>query len=70
MQFLRRCSFRHLRSIVFDQLLPRIAHYWSREVVEDMLTKAGLENVKLAWVNQVSWSAVGRKPIDRHDGSA
>lgn len=70
MQFLRGCSFRHLRSIVFDQLLPRIAHYWSREIVEGMLTKAGLKNVKLAWVNQVSWSAIGRKPVDQHDGSA
>jgi len=26
-QLLRRLSFRHLRSIVFDQMLPKIAHY-------------------------------------------
>jgi SAM-dependent methyltransferase len=61
-RFLRRCSFRHLRSIVFDQLLPRIAHYWPRARVEQLLTEAGLEDVRLAWVNQVSWSAIGRKP--------
>jgi hypothetical protein len=54
---------------VFDQLLPRIAHYWPREVVEDMLTKAGLKDVKLAWVNEVSWSAVGRKPVDAREGT-
>jgi SAM-dependent methyltransferase len=69
MRFLRGCSFRHLRSIVFDQLLPRIAHYWPREVVEDMLTKAGLKDVKLAWVNEVSWSAVGYKPVDAREGT-
>ncbi|HKW94468.1 MAG TPA: class I SAM-dependent methyltransferase [Methylomirabilota bacterium] len=69
-QFLRGCSFRHLRSIVFDQLLPRIAHYWSRETVEEMLAKAGLKDVKLAWVNQVSWSAVGRKSVELHNGTA
>jgi len=60
--FLKRCSFRQLRSIVFDQLLPRIAHYWPRPVIADMLTKAGLTDVQVAWVNQVSWSAIGRKP--------
>lgn len=59
---LGRCSFPHLRSIVFDQLLPRIAHYWPRATVEQLLTDAGLEDVQLAWVNQVSWSAIGRKP--------
>jgi SAM-dependent methyltransferase len=59
---LRRLSFRHLRSIVFDQMLPRIAHYWPWEVVVELLQKAGLRDVKVAWVNEVSWSAIGVKP--------
>jgi SAM-dependent methyltransferase len=58
---LQSVSFRHLRLIVFDQMLPRIAHYWPRETVEAMMRKAGLKDVRLVWVNEMSWSAIGRK---------
>ena len=43
-------------------MLPRIAHYWPRETVARMMEGAGLEDVKLAWVNQMSWSAIGTRP--------
>jgi SAM-dependent methyltransferase len=56
-----RFDFRHLRAIVFDQMLPRIAHYWPRETVARMMEEAGLEDVRLVWVNQMSWSAVGTR---------
>jgi SAM-dependent methyltransferase len=55
-------ALRHLRAIVFDQMLPRIAHYWPRAAVERLMTEAGLVDVRLAWVNQMSWAATGRKP--------
>lgn len=61
-RLIRRFDFAHLRSIVFDQMLPAIAHYWSREEVEALMRGAGLEDVRLAWVNEMSWAAVGRKP--------
>jgi SAM-dependent methyltransferase len=61
-RLLRRLSFRHLRSIVFDQMLPKIANYWARDTVEAMMRGSGLTDVKLAWVNEMSWSAVGTKP--------
>jgi hypothetical protein len=61
-RLLRRLSFRHLRSIVFDQMLPKIANYWARDTVEAMMRGSGLADVKLAWVNEMSWSAVGTKP--------
>jgi 2-polyprenyl-3-methyl-5-hydroxy-6-metoxy-1,4-benzoquinol methylase len=63
-RLLRQVSFRHLRSIVFDQMLPKIANYWSRETVEAMMRRSGLTDVRLAWVNQVSWSAIGTKTGD------
>ena len=50
------------RAIVFDQMLPRIAHYWPRETVARMMVEAGLEDVRLTWVNQMSWSAIGTRP--------
>ena len=58
---LRRLPFRHLRSIVFDQMLPKIANYWSRDTVEAMMRGSGLSDIKLAWVNEMSWSAIGTK---------
>ena len=60
---LQRLSFKHLRSIVFDQMLPRIAHYWPRATVERMMREQGLIDVQLISVNEVSWSAVGIKPL-------
>jgi len=67
-RLLRRLTFGHLRSIVFDQMLPRIAHYWPRIEVERLMREAGLLDVKLAWVNEMSWSAVGRRPGDAGAG--
>ena len=61
-RLLAEFDFPHLRAIVFDQMLPRIAHYWSGETVAGMMAKAGLENIQLTWVNQMSWSAIGTRP--------
>jgi hypothetical protein len=58
-------GFGHLRSIVFDQMLPRIAHYWPRETVQELMAAAGLQDVRLAPVNRMSWSAIGTKPTAR-----
>ncbi len=64
-QLLRSFGFRHLRSIVFDQMLPKIANYWPRDTVERMMQDAGLMDVRLIWVNEMSWSAIGTKPGNR-----
>jgi SAM-dependent methyltransferase len=61
-KLLRSFTFRHLRSIVFDQMLPKIAHYWPRETVERLLRDRGLIDVTITWVNQMSWTAIGIKP--------
>jgi hypothetical protein len=36
---LARFGFAHLRSIVFDQMLLRIAHYWPRETVAELMVR-------------------------------
>ena len=61
-RLLRRFSFVHLRAVVFDQMIPRIAHYWPKEFVESLCHNAGLENIRLLHVNDMSWSACGQKP--------
>jgi SAM-dependent methyltransferase len=64
-RLLRAFSFGHLRAIVFDQMIPRIANYWPRAFVEALCRNAGLENVRLVHVNGMSWSAAGQKPTIR-----
>jgi SAM-dependent methyltransferase len=61
-QLLRTFTFGHLRSIVFDQMLPRIANYWTRSEVEALMQCVGLKDVQLIWVNEMSWAALGQKP--------
>jgi SAM-dependent methyltransferase len=65
-RLLRRFSFEHLRAIVFDQMIPRIAHYWPKELVESLCRSAGLKNIRLVHVNDMSWSACGQKDSPRH----
>jgi hypothetical protein len=38
----------------------RIAHYRPRETVARMMLEVGLEDVRLIWVNQMLWSAIGQ----------
>jgi hypothetical protein len=61
-KLLRTLEYRHLRLIVFDQMLPKIAHYWPRETVERMMRDQNLQDVHLTWVNEMSWCAIGTKP--------
>jgi hypothetical protein len=63
-RLLARFDFAHLRSIVFDQMLPRIAFYWSRDEVLALMQGVGLTDVRLEWVNQMSWSAIGTRPAE------
>jgi SAM-dependent methyltransferase len=62
-RLIRRFSFEHLRAIVFDHMIPRIALYYERAEAEALLARAGLTDIRSTWVNQNSWSVVGRKPV-------
>lgn len=61
-RMLRRFPLRHLHHIIFDHMIPRIARYYRRGEVEALMRDAGLEEVRLDWVNEMSWTAVGTKP--------
>lgn len=61
LRLIRGFGFGHLRAIVFDQMLPRIANYWRREEVAALMQAAGLDDVSLTWVNEMSWAAIGTK---------
>ena len=61
-RLIRKFSFSHLRAIVFDHMIPRIARYYTREEAIELLSAAGLEEVSAVWVNQMSWAVSGKKP--------
>jgi SAM-dependent methyltransferase len=64
-QYLRLAStfrFWHLRSIVLDQLLPRIANYWTEDEARKVSADAGLLDIITTSVNGMSWSVLGTKP--------
>ena len=60
-RLIRGFSFAHLRAIVFDHMIPRIAIYYTQAEAEALLASAGLEDVRATWVNENSWSVIGRK---------
>lgn len=62
LRLIRTFSFRHLRAIVYDHMIPRIAKYYKREEAIKLLENAGLEQVQAHWVNEISWTVIGRKP--------
>jgi SAM-dependent methyltransferase len=54
--------FKHLHHIVFDQMLPQTANYWTRDQALALLERAGLRDIQAHWINECSWSIVGIKP--------
>lgn len=61
-KLLREFSFRHIRAIVYDQMIPVIAHYYTKEESIELLRGAGFEDIEIHWVNQMSWTVIGYKP--------
>jgi SAM-dependent methyltransferase len=58
---LSRFRLWHTHSIVFDQLIPRIANYWKKEEALSLFDKQGLKDIKAFRVNGNSWTVIGTK---------
>ena len=58
---IREFTFRHLRSIVFDQMLPEVANYWTKEEVLELFKDLPIKDVEIEWVNEMSWAISGKK---------
>ncbi|TSC96018.1 MAG: putative methyl transferase [Parcubacteria group bacterium Athens1014_10] len=56
-----RFKFFHLHSIIFDQLLPKIANYYKKDEACHLLAEQGLKNVGIFHCNQNSWTVYGYK---------
>jgi SAM-dependent methyltransferase len=64
-RLIRRFTFRHLQAIVLDHMIPEIARYYRRADAVALLIDAGLVEVEAHWVNEMSWTVIGRKPEER-----
>jgi len=64
LKLLRTFPYKHLHHIIFDQMLPKIANYWTRNEVKTLMEDSALRDVRLDWVNEMSWSAIGTKAVD------
>ena len=53
--------FWHTHSIVFDQLIPKIANYWKEEEARSLFEGQGLKDIKTYRVNENSWTVLGTK---------
>ena len=62
MRLIRTFSFRHLRAIVYDHMIPIIANYYTKDDAIKLLQEQGLQDVAAHWVNEMSWTVVGTKP--------
>jgi len=55
-------KFWHIHSIVFDQLIPKVANYWSKEEAISLLTNSSdLKDIEIYSVNDNSWTVSGKK---------
>lgn len=55
-------KFKHIHSIIFDQLLPKIARYYRKDEARRLLEESALENVGINQANEKSWTVHGYKP--------
>jgi 2-polyprenyl-3-methyl-5-hydroxy-6-metoxy-1,4-benzoquinol methylase len=58
---LRKLSFRNVESIVFDQMLPHIAHYWTRDEMTALVSPLGGDAI-VELVQGNSWHVRVMKP--------
>lgn len=59
---LRTFRFDHLHSIIFDQLIPKVANYWKREEALQLLADTGmLKDIRIFPANGMSWTVLGTK---------
>ena len=62
MKMIRSFSFRHLRAIVYDHMIPVIALYYTKDEAIQLLKGSGLQDITAHWVNEMSWTVIGTKP--------
>ena len=60
-QLAKSWNLKHLTSVIFDQLFPRIANYWTQQEVVNLAISAGWKPLRIQQVNGMSWSLLAEK---------
>lgn len=58
---LAKRSFRHMEAMVFDQLLPHIAHYWTREEMLALVAGLPVSVTRQTHTHGMSWTLLAEK---------
>jgi SAM-dependent methyltransferase len=58
---LKERTYRHTEAMVFDQLIPEIAHYWRKEEVLGLVDGLQLDVASLTHTDGISWTLVAQK---------
>ena len=61
LRLLRRARFWHVHSILFDQLLPEVSHYWSREEALTLFDGLPVRDIEIRFCNEGSWAVWAQK---------
>lgn len=61
LKMLKTHSFRHLESMVFDQIIPSISKYYHRNEVADLIQGLDVRLETLTHTHGMSWTLVARK---------
>jgi SAM-dependent methyltransferase len=55
-------KFRHIHSIVFDQLIPEVANYWTKDEARDLFGGLGVENLQVIRPpTECGWTVTAKK---------
>lgn len=58
---LRKARFWHVHSILFDQLLPEVSNYWTREEAVALFEGLAVTDVQVRLCNEGSWAVWAHK---------
>ena len=61
MRLLRERSFRHVEAMVFDQLLPSISNYWTKDEALALLAGLPVRVTHMTHTHGVSWTLIAEK---------
>ena len=60
-KLMKTFSLIHLESIIFDQLIPSIANYWSKEDALNLVKGLKVKSVDIYHTNKMSWTLICEK---------
>ena len=61
LKMIKKFSLKHLEAIIFDQLFPSIANYWTKEEMVELIRPLHIKSYELNHTNNYSWTLICKK---------